>query len=117
MIELLADLPDLSDVTIDDYEREMGTSRFVKEAGLETYFKEINQIPLLTPQQERELAICVRKGDPEAREKMAKSNLRLVVSIAKNYVDKFNKPKIHMKSSLQNGVTKILYVPPKLVKR
>lgn len=60
----------------------------VKEAGLETYFKEINQIPLLTPQQEKELAICVRKGDPEAREKMAKSNLRLVVSIAKNYVDR-----------------------------
>ncbi len=60
----------------------------MKEAGLETYFKEINRIPLLTPQQEKELAICVRTGDARAREKMAKSNLRLVVSIAKNYVDR-----------------------------
>ncbi len=60
----------------------------MKEAGLETYFKEINRIPLLTPQEERALAICVQKGDAQAREKMAKSNLRLVVSIAKNYVDR-----------------------------
>ena len=60
----------------------------MKEAGLETYFKEINRIPLLTRQQEKELAICVRTGDAAAREKMAKSNLRLVVSIAKNYVDR-----------------------------
>ncbi len=60
----------------------------MKEAGLETYFKEINRIPLLTPQQEKELAICVRTGDARAREKMAKSNLRLVVSIAKNYVER-----------------------------
>ncbi len=60
----------------------------MKEAGLETYFKEINRIPLLTPEEEKALAIEVRKGDVEAREKMAKSNLRLVVSIAKNYVDR-----------------------------
>lgn len=60
----------------------------MKEAGLETYFKEINRIPLLTPQQEKALAICVQSGDVQAREKMAKSNLRLVVSIAKNYVDR-----------------------------
>ena len=60
----------------------------MKEAGLETYFKEINRIPLLTPQEEKALAICVQSGDVQAREKMAKSNLRLVVSIAKNYVDR-----------------------------
>jgi len=60
----------------------------VKEVGLETYFKEINQISLLTPQEEKELAIRVRTGDAEAREHMIKANLRLVVSIAKNYVDR-----------------------------
>ena len=60
----------------------------MKEAGLETYFKEINRIPLLTPQEEKALAIEVRTGCTAAREKMAKSNLRLVVSIAKNYVDR-----------------------------
>ena len=60
----------------------------MKEVGLETYFKEINQISLLTAQEERELAIEVRAGDPAAREHMIKANLRLVVSIAKNYVDR-----------------------------
>ncbi|MEM7230598.1 MAG: RNA polymerase sigma factor RpoD/SigA [Planctomycetota bacterium] len=60
----------------------------MKEVGLETYFKEINQISLLTPQEEKALAIRVRSGDPEAREHMIKANLRLVVSIAKNYVDR-----------------------------
>jgi RNA polymerase primary sigma factor len=60
----------------------------VKEVGLETYFKEINKIQLLTPQEERELAIRIQKGDVQAREKMIKANLRLVVSIAKNYVDR-----------------------------
>jgi RNA polymerase primary sigma factor len=60
----------------------------VKEVGLETYFKEINRIALLTPKQEKELAIKVRAGDPQAREHMIKANLRLVVSIAKNYVDR-----------------------------
>lgn len=60
----------------------------MKEVGLETYFKEINKIQLLTPQEERELAIRIQKGDVQAREKMIKANLRLVVSIAKNYVDR-----------------------------
>ncbi|MFP6640169.1 MAG: FAD-dependent oxidoreductase, partial [Myxococcota bacterium] len=44
MIELLADLPDLWDVTIDDYDREMGTSRFVKEAGLEDAISWVKQV-------------------------------------------------------------------------
>jgi len=60
----------------------------VKEVGLETYFKEINQIALLTAEQEKELAVRVRSGDLAAREHMTKANLRLVVSIAKNYVDR-----------------------------
>lgn len=60
----------------------------MKEVGLETYFKEINQIALLTAEEEKELAHKVRAGDPEAREHMTKANLRLVVSIAKNYVDR-----------------------------
>ena len=60
----------------------------MKEVGLETYFKEINRIQLLTAQEEKELAIKIRKGDVRAREQMIKANLRLVVSIAKNYVDR-----------------------------
>ena len=60
----------------------------VKEPGIETYFKDINRISLLTADQEKELARKIRSGDAEAREQMIKANLRLVVSIAKNYVDR-----------------------------
>ena len=60
----------------------------MKEVGIEAYFKDINRIPLLTVHEERDLAKKVKAGDQTAREKMIKSNLRLVVSIAKNYVDR-----------------------------
>lgn len=60
----------------------------VKEPGIETYFKDINRIALLTADQEKELARKIRSGDAEAREQMIKANLRLVVSIAKKYVDR-----------------------------
>ncbi|MBI4584212.1 MAG: sigma-70 family RNA polymerase sigma factor [Planctomycetes bacterium] len=60
----------------------------VKEPGIETYFKDINRIPLLTANQEKELGRKIRKGDAKAREKMIQANLRLVVSIAKNYIDR-----------------------------
>jgi RNA polymerase primary sigma factor len=50
--------------------------------------KEINRIPLLTPEEEKSLAAQIAKGDLEAREKMIQANLRLVVSIAKNYLNR-----------------------------
>ena len=50
------------------------------------YLKEIGRIPLLTYEQELELAQKVLDGDEEAKAKLAESNLRLVVSIAKKYV-------------------------------
>ena len=59
-----------------------------KEQGLETYLKEINEVPLLSPEEEKELARRIKKGDMKAREKMIRANLRLVVSIAKNYVNR-----------------------------
>ena len=59
-----------------------------REVGLEAYFLDINRHPLLTAEEEKELSIEVRKGDPEARDKMVRSNLRLVVSIAKHYVER-----------------------------
>jgi RNA polymerase primary sigma factor len=54
---------------------------------LEIYLREIGQTPLLTPEQEIELAALIRNGDEEARELMIKSNLLLVVKIARDYAN------------------------------
>ena len=50
------------------------------------YLREIGKIPLLTYEEEAELAQKIVEGDEEAKQKLAESNLRLVVSIAKKYV-------------------------------
>jgi RNA polymerase primary sigma factor len=59
-----------------------------KEFELETYLNDISRIPLLSAEEEKKLAIRVRKGDPQAREQMIVANLRLVVSIAKQYLNR-----------------------------
>jgi len=56
-----------------------------REPALDTYLQDINRFRLLTPEQEKDLAVRVQAGDMEARDLMIRSNLRLVVSIAKVY--------------------------------
>ena len=56
------------------------------EDPVRMYLKEIGKIPLLGMEDEVELAKKMELGDPEARKRLAESNLRLVVSIAKRYV-------------------------------
>lgn len=58
------------------------------ENVLETYLREINEVPLLTADQEKSLARSIRVGDLNAREHMIRANLRLVVSIAKHYTNR-----------------------------
>jgi RNA polymerase primary sigma factor len=53
---------------------------------IQTYIKDISKIRLLSRKEELRLAILVSKGDKEAKEKMIRSNLRLVISIAKRYM-------------------------------
>ena len=50
------------------------------------YLKEIGKVPLLTAEEEIELAKKMEQGDQEAKKRLAEANLRLVVSIAKRYV-------------------------------
>lgn len=52
------------------------------------YLKEIGKVSLLTADEERELAIRMEQGDEEAKKKLCESNLRLVVSIAKRYLNR-----------------------------
>lgn len=58
------------------------------QSPLETYLREINETPLLSPEEEQELAHRIAQGDPEARDRMVRANLRLVVNIARGYVGK-----------------------------
>lgn len=60
----------------------------MRDQGLDTYLADINEVALLTPEQEIELSKRIQRGDLEAREHMIRANLRLVVSIAKNYVNR-----------------------------
>ncbi|HED64215.1 MAG TPA: RNA polymerase sigma factor RpoD/SigA [Planctomycetes bacterium] len=58
------------------------------ERCLETYLQEINEVPLLTADEEKELGRRIQQGDLAAREHLIRANLRLVVSIAKMYGDR-----------------------------
>jgi len=75
------------------------------DLGLKRYLQEIGQFPLLTPQQEVELAGKIKKGDAAARERMINANLRLVVTIARDYAN-LGLPLIDLISEGNIGLTK-----------
>jgi RNA polymerase primary sigma factor len=57
------------------------------DTGIKIYLREIDKIPLITPQEEIDLAARIKKGDRAARTLMIKANLRLVVKIAHEYTN------------------------------
>ena len=81
-----AELPVLDDAQIGRLENELSSEGVALDDPVKTYLKEIGRVPLLTPEEEVELAERMAKGDPAARKRLSEANLRLVVSIAKRYV-------------------------------
>jgi len=82
-------LLDTDDIT-DEEEESKDDASLLKGINVDDpvrmYLKEIGKIPLLTAEEEIELAKRMEKGDEEAKKRLAEANLRLVVSIAKRYV-------------------------------
>ena len=82
-------LESAEDEEIQDNEADSADSKVYGDSAgdsIRMYLNEINRIPLLTPEEEQELAKRIADGDLEAKKIMEESNLRLVVSIAKKYV-------------------------------
>jgi len=68
---------------------------------VQMYLKEIGKISFVTAEQERELAKRIEQGDQEAKKRLARANLRLVVSIAKKYVGR--SPNLTLLDLIQEG--------------
>lgn len=83
----IEDLKEVEDLKLDEITDDDTSLEGVSvDDPVRMYLREIGRIPLLTYDEELELAKRVLKGDEEAKQKLAESNLRLVVSIAKKYV-------------------------------
>ena len=85
---------------------EKESSKKIKEVGLKVdpiqiYLKEIGKVPLITFEQEKELAKDIEQGSEEAKKKLTRANLRLVVSIAKKYVGR--SPNLTLLDLIQEG--------------
>ncbi|MEE3467864.1 MAG: RNA polymerase sigma factor RpoD [Eubacterium sp.] len=82
----------MSDVDDEPTEEELENIELAVPEGLSIedpvrmYLKEIGKVPLLSPEEEKELAMRMEQGDESAKKRLAEANLRLVVSIAKRYV-------------------------------
>ena len=83
-VEDLADIEEVTEEEINDTDALMDS--FSTDDPVRMYLKEIGKVPLLTPEEEVELAIQMSQGNEEAKHRMTEANLRLVVSIAKRYV-------------------------------
>ena len=83
-IEIVDD--SVADDVSDDLEMTLSTEGIAIDDPVKIYLKEIGRVPLLSPDEETELAKRMAEGDSYAKKRLSEANLRLVVSIAKKYV-------------------------------
>ncbi|MBE5036957.1 RNA polymerase sigma factor RpoD [Subdoligranulum sp. DSM 109015] len=96
-IEIVDDEPDdaaadasaLTEESVDDFEDSLSAEGVSIDDPVKVYLKEIGRVPLLTPDEEIQLALDIKEGGykgERAKQRLSEANLRLVVSIAKRYV-------------------------------
>ena len=92
IIEDFADAP-LDDIDVaaeaasdENLESSLSTEGIAIDDPVKVYLKEIGRVPLLSPEEEIDLAIRIKEGDEAAKKRLSEANLRLVVSIAKRYL-------------------------------
>ena len=106
--DLLDDIDDIPDSELDEEETLVDPVELAAEYNLDDpvrmYLKEIGQVPLLSPEEEQELAQRVAEGDQAAKNKLTEANLRLVVSIAKKYSGRG----LHILDLIQEGNTGLI---------
>ena len=80
------DADELEEISPEELENALNVDNITLSDPVKMYLKEIGRVPLLTSDEEVELAERIAKGDVKARQRLTEANLRLVVSIAKRYV-------------------------------
>ena len=84
--EIPEDFEDVEEISEDELENAVSADGLAVDDPVRMYLKEIGKIPLLTADEENQLAHDMESGSEKARKRLAEANLRLVVSIAKRYV-------------------------------
>lgn len=84
-------LEDENIIVVNEYDKDKNLyDQLLKEVSMgdpvKMYLKDIGKVPLLRPEEETELAKCMKEGDENAKRLLTEANLRLVVSIAKRYM-------------------------------
>ena len=106
--DLLDDDIDIPDSELEEEETLVDPVKLAAEYNLDDpvrmYLKEIGQVPLLSAEEEQELARRVAEGDQSAKNKLTEANLRLVVSIAKKYAGRG----LHILDLIQEGNTGLI---------
>ena len=80
------DTPDMPKAADPDLSIGVDNKNVAMDDPVKVYLKEIGRVPLLSSEEEIDLAIRISENDPVAKQRLAEANLRLVVSIAKRYV-------------------------------